>query len=351
MNKKIILKILQDACQAPSGDNIQPWKFSVRENTIQVINAGDQTESIFNYKQMVNHVSLGACIENLRISAENHGIRADVHLFPDLNNSLIVAEVALVPDTAIHNSLASFIEKRTSNRKKYHSKEVEAEKLKEISLLDGDSKGRITFVSGVKVKEIAHLISTGEKIVLENKSIHDFLFKHVTWTKEEDAQKHGFFIDTFEFAPPQKVLFKLFSNWNILKWFIPLGFPDFVAKDMEKIYGTSSAFGAIVMSGKNSKDYVLAGMFFERCWLTATKLGLSLQPTTGLHFFAQPILENSHFELSEKTTSLITERYIALEQAYGITKDETIALAFRLGYADTPSASTTRFEPVVTFGE
>jgi len=120
---------------------------------------------------------------------------------------------------------------------------------------------------------------------------------------------------------------------------------------MEKVYATSGAFGAIVTPTNDSEAFVRAGMLFERVWLTTTKLGLSLQATTGLHFFAQPILEGSSFDLSENTTDFIKERYAVLRNTFWVGEGDTVALVFRIRYADAPSAVTTRFEPKVTFQE
>lgn len=349
MERDTLMEILRDACRAPSADNTQPWRFVVESNTIRVINTGDQVESIFNYRQMVNHASLGTCLENLSISAQSHGFHVDLKLFPDPTDQLRVAEARLVPEAAAHHELAGYIEKRASNRKKYHPKEIESEKLSELVACAGSTE-KVVFVSNKEeVKNLARIVSAGEKLALENKSIHDFLFQHVTWTKEEDAKKHGFLIDTFEFAPPQKALFKLFRNWAVLRFFVPFGFPDFVAKDMAKVYSTSGAFGIIVTPDNSSASYVRAGMLFERIWLTATKLGLALQPTTGLHFFAQPVLEGNTFDLSNSTVSFIKEKYSALKRACSIEEEKSVAIVFRIGYADAPSARTTRFAPNVEF--
>jgi nitroreductase len=344
--------ILRDACAAPSADNVQPWRFAVRDDRIRLLNAGDQAESIFNYRQQVNHASLGACIENLRISAEGKGLRAAVSLFPDPADRLVVAEISLVPDPSARSDLASVIARRASNRKKYLPKEIEQGKIDALAQLAEVSGMRIALVSdNAHVRDLARVISAGEKLALENKSIHDFLFEHVTWTREEDAEKHGFYIDTFEFAPPQKAAFRLFRNWNLLKLFIPLGFPNVVAKDMEKVYATSGALGAILVKEDSPESYVRAGVLFERLWLTAEKEGLALQPTTGLAFFAQPVMAGALFGLSLATASFIRERYAALKASFGAADDEVVALAFRIGYADAPSARTTRFDPAVDYGE
>lgn len=343
---EVLLEILRDACRAPSADNTQPWRFVLRGNTVRVVNTGDQIESVFNYRQQVNYVGLGACVENLRISAEGRGFKTRLHLFPDANDISVVAAITLTSDVTAYNHLAPFIKNRTSNRKRYHPRSIEPEKLNEFAALE-EGGGRIAFVTGERVKTVAHIVSIGEKLTLQTKSIHNFLFKHVTWSKEDDTNRHGFYIETFEFTPLQKTIFKLFRNWNILKFFIPLGFPNFVARDMEKIYATSGAFGVILAKNNSAEDYVRIGMLFERLWLTAAKLGLALQPTSGLNFFSQPVLDGHTFDLDDASIALVRERYRELQSIFDARKGETIGIAFRLGYADAPSALTTRFEPVV----
>jgi len=350
IERNIFIEILRDACQAPSGDNTQPWKFKVVGNSISIINVPEKDTSLFNWQQVTNHIALGACIENLRISAENHGFHVNLKLFPDTNNSLVVAKAVLTSDASIHNNLAPLIKMRASNRKKYYTKQIEQEKLLELAALANNIGGRVVFVTNrAKLKKIAHIVSTGEKLALENKSIHDFLFEHVTWTKEEDAKKHGFFIDTFEFTPPQKIIFKLFKNWNILKLFIPLGFSNFVAKDMERVHTTSAAFGAVVLSSSSAEKQLNVGILLERLWLTATKLGLSLQPTTTVHFIGARVLSGESDGLSLNHQNLLCENYTALTKEFGINRADKFGFIFRLGYADSPSATTTRFEPEVIF--
>jgi hypothetical protein len=342
-----ISAILRDACRAPSGDNAQPWRFEVRGDIIRVINIPAKDTSLFNWRQRTNHVALGACVENLKISAESRGFRANVTLFPEAADRLVVADVALTPDAPARNDLAPFIVERASNRKRYWPKKVEAEKLAALANL-AEAEQRVAFVeSEAGVKELARIVSAGEKLALEDRDIHDFLFAHVTWSKEEDSRKHGFLIDTFEFAPPQRVAFRLFSRWNILKFFLPLGISTMVAKDMEKVHATSAAFGAILAQGDSDEDFVRAGMLLERVWLTAAKLGLALQGVTTVGYLGARVLACEPGGLSPAHQALLRDRYAELSAAFGRAPSESFGFVFRLGYADPPSAMTTRAEPDV----
>ena len=308
--------------------------------------------SLFNWQQMTNHVALGACLENLRVSAEGLGFRTEILLFPDAKDPLVVAEVLCVPDSTVSNELAAYIGQRACNRKPYFAQAIESQNLAELARSAEDADIHSIFITDKNdVKDIARLVSVGERLALENREIHDFLFSHITWTKEEDAEKHGFLVDTFELSPPQKAAFKLFSNWNILKYFLPLGISKLIAKDMERIHTTSAAFGAIVMDTENSEGYLRAGMALERLWLTATKLRLALQPTTTVHFIGTRIRAGNTESLSPTHQKLLIEGYNSLAKKFALTASEKFAFVFRIGYANAPSGMTTRFEPEVFFDE
>lgn len=344
---ELLHEILRDACRAPSGDNTQPWRFKVSGDTIRVINAAEKDTSLFNWRQRTNHVALGACIENMKISAEGRGYRVDITCFPDPSDEYIVAEISFTPDPTAGNNLASYINKRASNRKKYWPKKIEKEKLNALANLSGVD-GRISFiVSEVDIQNLASIVSAGEKLALENKDIHDFLFSHVTWNKNEDARRHGFLIDTFEFALPQRAAFKLFSRWSILKLFLPFGIANAIAKDMERVHATAAAFGAIIAPGDSPEDFLRAGMLLQRLWLTATSLDLSLQGVTAVGFLGPCVLADEASGLDLKHQQLLRVRYGELSKIFALDGNESFGFVFRLGYADPPSAITTRFEPVV----
>jgi hypothetical protein len=342
-------RILLAAVQAPSGDNAQPWRFQVKGNVIRLFNAAEATVAPFiNYKQSLNLIALGAALTNLCIAAESEAFATEVKLFPDSSNDDLVAEILLKEGNSAGNELAPYIPKRASNRRKYELTAIPSDTLLTLQELAKPLGARVSFVTEKKdIDTIAHAISGGEKVALENKDLHDYLFEHVTWSRKDELARHGFYIKTFEFKPPQEFIFKLFKNWNILSFFKKFGITDFIAKDMEGVYSSSGAFGAILMRSSSREEFLKTGMLLERVWLAATKLGLSLQPTTGIHFLELPIREGVTDGLSPFHQDLVKERYQILSDTFKLGQEESIAFAFRVGFAQPPSARTTRAKPIV----
>ncbi len=346
-----LARILAAAVQAPSGDNAQPWRFQVKENTIFLVNVPEKDTSPFNYKQTSNYIALGAALENMRIAAGNEGFVVKTELFPENSNELIVAKITCVEGNSNRNDLANYIHARSSNRRTYNSEKIKIQDLVALQELEKELpfQGRVLFLNEKKdIDIIASIVSAGEKISLETKTIHAFLFKHVTWSKKDDNRRHGFYIKTFEFKPAQEIVFHFFRSWSILSFFKNFGITDLIAKDMENVYRESGAFFVITIYNRSKENFLKTGMLLEKIWLTATKFGLSIHPTTAI-----PLLHLGNEEggspLTEAHKALVEKKYRTLSEQYKLKDEEEIAFAFRIGVAEPPSGRTTRNQPIVEF--
>src|SRR3989344_7562090 len=117
--EKHLESILEAALQAPSGENCQPWRFSIEKETICVWNIPSRDASPYNSGQRGSYVAHGALLENLSIAAKHFGYGAYISLFPDKSLEHLVATISLVKETPQDDTLYPFIFSRTTNRKPY----------------------------------------------------------------------------------------------------------------------------------------------------------------------------------------------------------------------------------------
>ena len=85
----------------------------------------------------------------------------------------------------------------------------------------------------------------------------------------------------------------------------------------------------------------------ERVWLKATSMALSIQPTTAILFFMQRILGEEAQDFSQNHIALIRKAHHIIEEAFE-TKGKTVAMLFRIGKGEEPTARSPRF-PVEKF--
>ena len=170
-----ISEIVTSACQAPSGDNCQPWQFEWDEKKLKVFLIEDKDHSFYNVLQRYSIVSIGAAIENICIRAKSLGFDAKVQDAPDIKigteNKVLLSEITFVPGEQ-EEDLSAFIEKRCMNRKPYNQETLSDEIIQE---LEKEMKGfpEISFqpIIGLeKIKKGGKLQSLSPKAMLSDKN-------------------------------------------------------------------------------------------------------------------------------------------------------------------------------------
>ncbi|MBX4199985.1 nitroreductase family protein [Candidatus Parcubacteria bacterium] len=339
-----IKKIIEAGTKAPSGENAQPWRFIVSDNEIDVYNLPDRDRSLYNWEQCASYMANGAAIENITIAAKHFGFNPEVNTFPDTNKNH-VAHIKLTPASPQKDSLFQYISMRSTNRKPYKTDPLSSH---EIDILKGIFNNKdigfyMTIDSNNK-KTLGHAGSTNERVMFSNKHLHNFFFTHLNWTKEEDARKKiGFYIETLELPSPAKIFFKIIKSWPVINVLNKIGFYKTVGRQNGEINSKTGAFGCLTIKSTSPETFVNVGRILERLWLTSTKLGLSLQPLTGVLFFMYQIRAGNTEKFSSKQIAMIEEAYENIGRAFKIKPEEIITFMFRVGHADSPSAHSSRF--------
>lgn len=341
-----IKEILKYGVMAPSGDNSQPWRFKVDRNIISIYNVPKKDTSLYNFNMSASYIALGALVENIRLASTCFGFECVVSLDVNEDSNLIATCVLTDSPNITPDPLFEFISKRSTNRKPYKKIDLDRKFLEEINTLlnDFDSVDFVIQENKQSIEYIAKASSKNEKIVLENKKLHDFLFDHITWTEEEDKVKKGFFIKTLELKGPQKFMFKILRKWSILNFLNKFGISDLISKENSKLYATSSAFLAITSKTLDKISFIKTGILMQKVWLTATKYNIYMQPVTGILFLYHRINNTNNKEVFDsKHLDLINESYLLLRKELEV-KDMFITMLLRVGYAEQPSANTLRYD-------
>lgn len=343
--KQDIEKIIKDGTQAPSGENCQPWKFSVKENTISVFNIPEADMSLYNSKQKGSYMAHGALLENMLISAEQQGYTLEINLFPNKEEESHVSDVIVIKNSvSTTGPLYEAIYKRCTNRKDFTGEKLTI-KEKGILVDSVRSLGFNTFsiIDGeAHMKTLGAALATNERVLFENKKLHDFFYDHILWDKKDEDKAGGFFIDTLEFLPHQLKGVKLFKNWFVLLILNRLlKVSKMISKENGEKYAASGTFGAIIMKGTTRVDYVNLGRSLERLWLTATTLDLAVHPCNGTIYLMGHINDNGTSDFTGDHITMIEKSYNDIVKTFDVT-DAQIGFIFRIGKADSPTAVAKR---------
>ena len=344
--------IIEYGVNAPSGDNCQPWIFKRDGEKLYIINNETRDTSLYNVKNTASFIAHGALIENMQIAAEGLGYEMTAVLFPHGDKDRVVAAVQFKKATKKVDNLLPFIKKRCTNRWPY--KRVRLEN-KSRELLQANAKevkaGDLNLIENQKEKEtIARAVSLNDRLLFENRRLHDFLFDHIRWNKKEaEATRDGMDIGTLGLNPIQARLFRILKSWQAVKALNLFGFSRIVPFQSYKLCMNSSALGLILVHEKSPEAFVLGGRLLERIWLTATSLNLSFQPMTGITFLIHRLYMDDGIELANNHKRLIKRAEEDLKKVFPIDKDKAMIMLFRIGYAPPPPVLSLRRPADVTF--
>lgn len=346
-----IKKILDDAVFAPSGENCQPWIFEVKNNILYVFNDPLADLSVYNFELHGSYIAHGALIENIAISARASGFDVIVKFFPDSNDADLVAVIEfLQQEDIINDPLYEFIRTRCTNRKAYSGKTLSADIKHSLICAVKLPENEVSFVDQPeKMKILGTVAALNEKVLFENKPLHDFFYSHILWDEsKQDAT--GFYYKTLEFLPHQLPLVKLLKNWKILDVMNRyLDISRVIAKDNAKKYAGSGTFFALTMVDTSRESFIGLGRSFQRFWLASEANGLTLQPCTGVLFFDQRIKSGDNSCFTDIQRKEIEAAHARMTETFSPGKEVSIGMFGRIGYADMPSGRATRRSPIVTF--
>ena len=341
-----IKKILKYGVMAPSGDNSQPWEFKINNgNEISVYLEPDADNPILNYKLSGTLMAHAALLENIEIASKELGYYPKFELFPDSSNGNLVAKILLQKNQNIEkDSLFIRISERHTNRKSYDKKR----KLNDTEILDlqKESGNKLILVTNKKrKKKLAKIASYMETIALETEELHSLFFKDIFFDKDKNERgEKGLYIKTLEVPPPIQLLFRKLKSWSFTQKLNKIGFSKFASKGNRSIYSSSSAIGLLTIDKLTSKSCIETGRVMQRIWLRATKLGLSMQPITGITFLIERYMENNLTYVSDEHRKLIAEAANVLAKN---SNNKNVLFMFRIGKSKKPTDVSRRKEPLI----
>lgn len=347
-SKEEVLAILQRAINAPSGDNAQPWRFRVADESVEIFNLTDADPTIYNYLERGSYIAIGAVAENIRILASEIGRAASIRIFPEGAGGCVV-RISLTSEAASVDPLVEHIEDRSTNRAPYADKDLPVAVADALVAAAKDVGSTLRLVQNDDaIRELSRAISTNELLLMENRGLHDGIFSMIRFSRRAEMRAPGMYIKTMDLPLPVEMLFRsVLRSWNLLTLMNRAGFSRTIPEQTAPIYRASSAYGAIVLAGRSDADYVAVGRALQRVWLTAVSHGLAMQPTAAIPYLAQRVDAGAASMFNDEHISLIRQAYAVIARAFGISDSEHVGMMFRIGYATRKVAHSRKLPPIV----
>jgi hypothetical protein len=357
MNKTIFEKIISFAIQASSTDNMQFTKvipskdFSSCQITIL-----EKKEGFIDYHYRASQISAGCFIENIHIASTHFGIIARIEL-DEINKSSSIAKVEL--DDSIdplniatiyfskstkesskeNEKLFTMIPKRNCNREAY-TKEKISKKLLDSFLIMDNQNINMKYVSKNETtySNIVDSLFACEKVRFYLKEGHKEFYDTIRYSKKEVETKRDGLDYKLLGLPPlvAKILMRALSNWKLASGIVKIGGVTMLSKTSSYDLLHKSQGLVVCTIKQNSKKHLIElGRKFQNTWLRITLENGSLQPFAPLPFFHYMIKNGAQNKFFKQQQETIISEYDKVHKLLHFSKDEEIALIFRLGIPKT----------------
>jgi hypothetical protein len=363
MTKEELVSILEKGVLAPSADNLQPWKFKIDTNYIELLLDSDRIKNFCDEGYSVPCISAGAVIENIRIAARALGYEIALRYFPNEKNPLLAAVITFTAGSSKNTRHLEVLDKRATNRKFYKiRKKISAAFYSRLSAIaEEENQARLIWIrtEHPAYQKLARLLSQADQLRFENKRLIKELTDCLRFNQSEtNRTKDGLDLKTFEAGFGGNFLFRLISFFEKsrllsraglnLPYLRILGLSFILGWHTQLQLRSSQALGLLVTGGHSAEDYLRGGEMMERLWHEATQLELSIQPLEALPIFIINYNLTGGPDFTPKQREVLERLKRDFYAAFGINDAHGLILLFRIGYAAPPSARSLR-RPLESF--
>ncbi|CAM4183484.1 nitroreductase family protein [Roseateles saccharophilus] len=278
-----ISQILDTARWAPSGDNTQPWRFEVVQPNRLVVHGFDTRDHcVYDLDGHPSQISLGALLETIDIAASTHGLAVNATRIAGAPETRPQFELDFRESkSAIASPLAAVIEKRSVQRRALSTRPLTETERQRLSEAVGPGH-RVHWLEGLGMRaRAAKLMFHSAKLRLtirEAYEVHrDIIEWHAQFSKEKVPDQ------ALGASPPTLVLMRqVMKSWGRVQAFNRFLAGTWAPRiELDLLPGLACAAHFLICAQNPATtldDYVAAGRATQRFWLTATLLGLQLQP-------------------------------------------------------------------------
>ena len=342
-----ILRILDLARWAPSGDNTQPWRFEIVSGSRVVVHGFDTREHcIYDLDGRASQISLGALLETVQIAAADSGYTIAIQR-RGASETRPTFEVALSLDPAVRpDPLARFIRLRTVQRRALKTRRLRADEKTALEGSLGEGYEARWFEGFRQRYRVARLLFANAKLRLTLREAYEVHRRVIEWGARFSETK----------IPDQAVgldpVATRLMQWAMVDWRRVQFFNRYLAGtvlprlQLDFLPGLACAAHVLIVARSaptTIDDYIAAGRAVQRFWLTATALGLRHQPSFTPLVFAAYARERRQFSAEPSSLDEAGKVAGALQELIG--DPDTIRRAVwlgRLGEGSAPQARSLR---------
>jgi molybdopterin/thiamine biosynthesis adenylyltransferase len=333
--------IVDAARRAPSGGNVQPWRFEANDDEVRFF-MNPERSSTMDVAHRGTYVGIGAALFNARVRAASLNVLGPVKLFPESRSSHHIATMQLGSATDVSIvPLDPYLLARSTNRRIGQPAPIPAETVQVLTRGVEREGAQLHIVTDrVKIDAGADLLAASDRLRFLLPQVHGEMLSEIRWPGR-DALDEGLDIRTLEMDAGGYAALDLVRRPDVMSHLADWRAGQALGMRMRASIMTSSALAVVTVPRPEPLWYVRGGGAMERFWLSCEMHGLSLQPASPVFLYAVDELDIQ--ELSgERYRDEMFELLERFHEFWGMGDGETAIMVFRIFQAPPPSVHSVR---------
>lgn len=341
----VLEQIVDLARWAPSGDNTQPWRFTLLEPDRMVLHGHDtRADCVYDLAGEASQLSIGALLCNLDLAASCHGLALRWQRRADAPSQRPVFDLQFTATGRAPDPLAAQIRTRSVQRRPMRTTPLTAASRARLEAAAGPGWRSVWLTSPAQRWAAARLIFANAGLRLTLPEAYEVHRRIIAWDSRESEDRIP------DLALGAGWLTRRLMRFGLKSWQRVHFFNRFLAGtwmpriELDLIPALACAGHHVLLAPAEPRgidDFLAAGQAVQRVWLTATAEGLWQQPEMTPLIFARYARQGLRFTgepaLAQRATRLASE----LQTLLGPDAAAAVWMG-RLGYGPAPTARSTR---------
>ena len=349
MSRETLLRILDMARWAPSGDNTQPWRFEIVDDMhIRVHGSDTRDHILYDFDGHPSHIAHGALLETMRIAATAYSYRSSWSAISsgEHRNPVYDVRFAVDPDLP-RDPLVDCIERRTVQRRPMQTTPLSDMQRRALIEAAGSNFKVQLFESGAERRRIAWLLWRSAKIRLtcpEAYPVHKEIIEWRAQFSKDRIPEQAVGVD----PATARLMEWVMQSWGRVQFFNRFLFGTIAPRiQLDLLPGLLCAAHLLVRPlgrPQRLEDWVELGMAWQRVWLTATLQGLHFQPEMTPVIFRWYAHAGRRFSVIEDLFEQALRVSADFEGISGSGTADDFGFFARVGVAPVPRSRSIRLD-------
>jgi hypothetical protein len=334
-----IVALVRAATLAPSGGNVQPWRFEADGDGVRIF-AVPERSSTMDVGQRGTYVAIGAAAFNARVAASAQGRLARVEALDDPAEPDLVARVRLTDGVDVDLlELFPLLGERTTNRRPGRPAPITAETGAALARDVEREGGVLHLLTGDVLHTCADLLAESDRLRYLSPGLHGEMMRELRWPGCDDLTI-GIDIRTLELEPADLASLAVIRRPDVVEQLSAWDAGHALGDPTRDLVRSSSAVAVVSVAGGDRAAFVRGGEALQRLWLRAQQQGLAVHPVAPTFVYAH---ERSELEqLVGARAKQLEELSAQFRSLAGLDDRESLVLVLRLSHAPPPSVRSER---------